>query len=118
MATLLIISSHAPYYTSDAQDALEAALAASNVGIEVTMVFTHKGLYQLLEEQESSSIRKKSIRKQLKVLPLYDIDGLYYIAEDASSLGLFKADLIGEVSPMDQTAFIQLCHSFDSVLRF
>lgn len=118
MAKLLIISSQAPYFTSGAQDALEAALAASNVGVEVSYVFCHKGIYQLLTEQNSGVIEKKSILKQIKVLPLYDVNRLYFIKEDARSLCVRESDLYSEVKPLALNELTDLCNSYDAILRF
>ena len=118
LSKLLIISSQAPYFSSNAQDAIEAALAASNVGVKVTYVFANKGLYQLLTEQKSVLIGKKSLFKQIRALSLYDIEDLYYIKDDAEALSVSAADIYDEVEPMDLVSFNRLCDSFDAVLRF
>jgi tRNA 2-thiouridine synthesizing protein C len=118
LSTLLIISTQPPYFSSCAQDAIEAALAASNVGVRVTYVFSQKGLFQLIADQNSVGIGKKSLIKQIRVLSLYDIEDLYYIKEDAEELCLCASDISTEVEPLDLDAFNVLCDSFDAVLRF
>jgi tRNA 2-thiouridine synthesizing protein C len=118
MAKLLIISTQAPYVTSAAQDALEAALAASNVGVEVTFVFAQQGLYQLLSGQISTCVQRKSIEKQINVLPLYDIDAVYYIAEDMVDLKLSSQALTSTAESIDTKNFIELCAAANAILRF
>jgi tRNA 2-thiouridine synthesizing protein C len=118
MAKLLIISTQVPYATSAAQDALEAALAASNVGLDVTFVFAQQGLYQLLDGQDSSCVQKKSIVKQIKVLPLYDIDAVYYIIEDMTDLMLSSQALTLTAESIDTNKFNKLCADSNAILRF
>ena len=58
-------------------DAFEAALAASNVGLEVRFLFQHDGVYQLLTQQDNQAIAHKSMLKKLSALPLFDIEDVY-----------------------------------------
>jgi tRNA 2-thiouridine synthesizing protein C len=118
MTTLLIISTSPPYYNSAAQDALEAALAASNVGVEVTFVLAQQGLYQLLNTQDSTYLHKKSIAKQINVMPLYDIDAIYYIEDDMTSLNLTSDTIIDTASAISSIEFSRLCDSSAAVIRF
>lgn len=118
MTSLLIISTSPPYYNSAAQDALEAALAASNVGVEVTFVFAQQGLYQLLDTQDSAYLHKKSMAKQINVMPLYDIEAIYYIQDDMVSLNLSSDNMIDAASAISSIEFSQLCDSSATVIRF
>jgi tRNA 2-thiouridine synthesizing protein C len=115
---LLIISTQPPYVASAAQDALEAALAASNIGIKVTFVFSQQGLYQLLDSQNSTSVNKRSIVKQINALPLYDIEDVYYAEEDMTDLMLSNQTLTPTANPIDTHAFHQLCAVSNAILRF
>ena len=74
---IVIKTTQPPYSTSSSVDALEAAMAASNIGIKVIFVFADDGVYQLNETQEAAIIEHKSIYKRLKALPLFDIDDVY-----------------------------------------
>jgi tRNA 2-thiouridine synthesizing protein C len=89
-AYLLIITTHAPYHTSAAADALEAALAASNVGIDTRVLFQSDGVYQLLNLQQAEAIKHKNIFKKLSALPLFDVEHIYV---DSSSLDARKLKL-------------------------
>ncbi len=118
MTNLLIISTSPPYYNSAAQDALEAAIAASNVGVEVTFVFAQQGLYQLHDKQDNTYFHKKSMAKQIKVLPLYDIEAIYYVDDDLAPLMLSSDTIVGTAKPISSNAFSQLCESASAVIRF
>ncbi|MFT6908604.1 MAG: tRNA 2-thiouridine synthesizing protein C [Glaciecola sp.] len=118
MTKLLIISTQPPYVASASQDALEAALAASNVGIKVTFVLSQQGLYQLLECQNSTSLQKRSIVKQINALPLYDIDAIYYVKDDMTDLMLSGQTLTSTAKPIDTDAFQHLCAVSNAILRF
>jgi tRNA 2-thiouridine synthesizing protein C len=118
MTKLLIISTKPPYVDSASQDALEAALAASNVGVEVSFVFSQQGLYQLLESQNSTYLQKRSVLKQIKALPLYDIKAIYYVEEHMTDLMLSSQALTSVVTPIDTNALQQLCAASNAILRF
>lgn len=85
---LLIVSTKAPYHTSSSVDALEAALAASNVGIDTRILFQSDGVYQLLDAQAPAQIAHKSIFKKLSSLPLYDIEHIYADQRSIDERGL------------------------------
>lgn len=118
MAKLLIISTQLPYYSSHAQDAIEAALAASNVGVEVSFVFMNEGVYQLLNAQNNGIIEKKSILKQIKAFPLYDIDDICYVEKDIIDRSILPESLSDVACAISIERFQRLCASADAVLRF
>jgi tRNA 2-thiouridine synthesizing protein C len=118
MKKLLIISTRPPYVASTSQDALEAALAASNVGVEVTFVFSQQGLYQLLDGQNSTYLQKRSIAKQINALPLYAIEAIYYVKDDMTDLMLSSQTLASTAKPIGTDEFQQLCAASNAILRF
>jgi tRNA 2-thiouridine synthesizing protein C len=83
MAYILIQTTAAPYSTSLGIDALEAAFAATNIGLRVKFVFIDDGIYQLLNHQQSQAIGHKSLAKKLSALPLFDIEDIYVCAHSA-----------------------------------
>ncbi|WP_412972997.1 DsrE family protein [Glaciecola sp. MF2-115] len=118
MTQLLIISTRPPYYSSAAQDALEAALAASNVGLSVTFVFMGGGLYQLLNGQDSKQIGKKSISKQIKAMPLYDIEPIYFMDSDLSERQISSNSMLNVANAISDLEFTHLCSTASCILRF
>ncbi len=80
---LLVITSKPPYSTSSAIDALEAALAATNIGLEVGFLFRNEAVYQLVNDQAPDGIYHKSTLKRLSLLPLFDIESIFVCKKSA-----------------------------------
>ena len=76
----LFIFRSAPYGNSLAREALDMALAAAAFGQEVAVVFCQDGLFQLLEQQQSTAGAPHL--GAIEAMPLYDIEGLYYLHDD------------------------------------
>jgi tRNA 2-thiouridine synthesizing protein C len=75
--TLLFILQRAPYGSSATREALDAALAAAAFEQDVQILFTGDGIWNLLPEQDASSINSKDTSKMLQALSYYDIDDVY-----------------------------------------
>lgn len=115
MNDLLIITSKAPYSSNSANDALDAALAASNVGLSVSVLFEGMGVFQLLCNQHKDETINQSIEKRINVLPMYDIDDLFYFSKDK----LFsEADLLPIASPICHETMLDTIKAHKHVLRF
>lgn len=96
---LLILSTHAPYFSNFAQDAIEAALGASNTGLLVSFVLIGDGAYQLASESESANQKRKSVYKQLKAFELYDIEELYVVRTrdtHSNALGFIQSQSLAQ----------------------
>jgi tRNA 2-thiouridine synthesizing protein C len=136
MNSLLIISTHLPSDGRTAQDALEAALAASNVGLDITFVLEGKGCEQgninnigtsqdsssgISFNKASSSIPTKSMLKQLRVLPLYDIEKLFFVKPQSSyehGDTAYRLEMLEEFTQISEKQLITLCYQHATVLRF
>ncbi len=99
---ILILSTHAPYFSNFAQDAIEAALGASNTGLSVSFVLLNDGAYQLASNADSAKQKRKSIYKQLKAFELYDIEALYVVTpthDNTLVSNIIESQTIAEVIP-------------------
>lgn len=74
---IAIKTTHTPYSTSAPIDALEAAMAATNIGLKVVYIFSGLGVLQLQVEQQAQLIKHKNTFKRLMALPLFDVDDIY-----------------------------------------
>lgn len=77
MTDLLFVFSHSPYGSSTAKEGLEAALAAGAFDQDISILFTGDGVWQLLPNQNSIEIGRKSHQKMTQALPMFGIDKIY-----------------------------------------
>ena len=121
MAKLLIRLTSAPYGTSDASDGLDFALAATNYGHEVVIIFEGNGLYQLLPQKKVNGVKDQS--KRLKSLPFFDIEECYYAQSDIERQGMgaqsYSLDIVSDLAePLDDAGIIMLIEQADHVVTF
>lgn len=116
--SLLVIIRHAPYGSSLARASLDVALAAAAFEQTVALLFLGDGVLQLLPQQDSQSIGRKNMGRQLASLPLYDIENVYVDAAAATSYQLDLADAPVPTLPLDGAGMHQLMNSCDHLLGF
>ncbi len=116
--SFLIVCRRAPYGSSYAREALDAALAAAAFDQSVAMLFLGDGVAQLLAAQHGERIGQKTHDKQLSALPLYDIETLYVDAEALQARQLNAADLILPVQSLSVPEISALLAKHDVVLEF
>jgi tRNA 2-thiouridine synthesizing protein C len=116
---LLIISTHAPYFSNHAQEAIEAALGASNTGLQLSFVLLEEGIYQLNKNADSKLQKRKSVYKQLKAFELYDIEELYaVIPASENSLAHHIIESQSLAKAISQDTFEELLKGSTHVLCF
>ena len=115
---IVIQTTQPPYSSSSAIDALEAALAATNIGVNVIFVFVGEGVYQLHNKQENSAIFHKSTFKKLKVLPLFDVDKIYAQHSSLIEHGVSLPNQMTNISPISDTELVDICKQAKHVLVF
>lgn len=115
---IVIQSSQAPYSSSHAIDALEAAIAATNIGLEVIFIFIDEGVYQLLNNQENMAITHKSMFKQLLALPLYDVERIYAQSSALNAYNIPIPTNMPDLRPIDDANIVDLCKHAQHVLVF
>lgn len=116
---ILLISRHAPYGSSTAREALDAALAAAVYEQELSLLFMDDGVFQLLENQQALNIDQKNLSSILGALPFYDIEKIYIHQESLEQRQIEKEDLLMESATIltnEQTAAL-LSHQ-DHILSF
>lgn len=78
MAKILVRFTQPPYANSESANGLDFALAATNYGHEVMVLFENKGVLQLLQSSSLKSVKNHS--KRLAALPFFDIEECYVCA--------------------------------------
>ena len=96
MATkkFLYINRKPPHGSIYAQESLEVVLIAAAFEQEVTLAFIDDGVYQLLQNQDSSAIGSKNFAPTYRALGDYDVNRIYVERESLEMRGLVKEDLM------------------------
>jgi len=96
MATkkFLYINRKPPHGSIDALESLEVVLIAAAFEQEVTLAFIDDGVYQLLQNQDSSAIGSKNFAPTYRALGDYDVNRIYVERESLEMRGLVKEDLM------------------------
>jgi tRNA 2-thiouridine synthesizing protein C len=119
MRKILFISRKAPYGNSLPREALDALLAASAYDQELSLLFMDDGVFQLMKNQHSISIRQKNMASSLQALELYEIENIYCLADSLIQRGLDKADLIfDKIKLIDNIAVHELMSQQDQLISF
>jgi tRNA 2-thiouridine synthesizing protein C len=107
---------HSPYGSSLAKAAVDVALATAAFEQVVDLLFTGEGVLQLLPDQDSQSLGKKNIGRQLASLPMYDINRVYVDAEAASRYKLDIARAPVDAQLLTPQEMHQLMVEYDHLL--
>ena len=115
---ILFITDNAPYASISAKETLDAALVGAAFGQEVSLLFRGDGIYQLVKNQDPSSLPQKSIGAALTALGIYDIKQIFACQQSLQSRGLDINDLIIEVQIFKPEQVADLMESQDHILTF
>ena len=96
MATkkFLYINRKPPHGSIYALESLEVVLIAAAFEQEVTLAFIDDGVYQLLQNQDTSAIETKNFTPTFRALGDYDVNRIYVERESLELRGLDKEDLM------------------------
>ena len=96
MATkkFLYVNRKPPHGTIYALESLEVVLIGAAFEQDVTLAFIDDGVYQLLQNQDSSAIGTKNFAPTFRALGDYDVNKIYVERESLEMRGLVKEDLM------------------------
>ncbi len=96
MATkkFLYVNRKPPHGTIYALESLEVVLIGAAFEQDVTLAFIDDGVYQLLQNQDSSAIGTKNFAPTFRALGDYDVNKIYVERESLEMRGLSKEDLM------------------------
>lgn len=96
MATkkFLYINRKAPHGTIYALESLEVVLIGAAFEQDVTLAFIDDGVYQLMQNQDTSGIGVKNFSPTFKALGDYDVSKIFVEQESLELRGLSKEDLM------------------------
>ena len=98
----LVVLSHAPYAGSAARASLDLALAFAVFGQAPKILFQGMGTWQLRDDQTPAG--RKSLRKVIDSMPLYDVETVYVCDSDLQNAGLDPSTLPAHAQCVDDDA--------------
>jgi tRNA 2-thiouridine synthesizing protein C len=118
MASLLICFTQTPYSSSTAQEGLDFALAATNFGHTVSVLFKDDGIFQLVKSDSIKGVKNHS--KRLASMPFFDIESCFVCQLSATRRGVNIDDVMNAIDATFVTAAqqIELISSSDHVVTF
>ena len=114
----LIVVSHSPYEGTVARSAIDAALSFAVFGQQPYLLFVGNGASCLRADQNPDGIGKKSLRKLIDSLPLYDIETVYVDGSALAGAAATKEDLPTFAKALDQDELFALRQAASCVLSF
>lgn len=90
----LYINRKAPHGTVYAQESLEVVLIAAAFEQDVVLAFIDDGVYQLMQNQDTSALGNKNFSPTYRALGDYDVNQIYVEQESLELRGLSKEDLM------------------------
>jgi len=90
----LYVNRKAPHGSIYAQESLEVVLIGAAFEQDVTLAFIDDGVYQLMQNQDTSGIGTKNFAPTYRALGDYDVSQIYVERESLEMRGLSKEDLM------------------------
>lgn len=90
----LYVNRKAPHGSIYAQESLEVVLIGAAFEQDVTLAFIDDGVYQLMQNQDTSALGSKNFAPTFRALGDYDVSQIYVERESLERRGLGKQDLI------------------------
>jgi len=90
----LYINRKAPHGTIFALESLEVVLIGAAFDQDVSLAFIDDGVYQLMQNQDTSGIGVKNFSATYKALGDYDVNKIYVEQESLELRGLSKENLL------------------------
>lgn len=90
----LYVNRKAPHGSIYAQESLEVVLIGAAFEQDVTLAFIDDGVYQLMQNQDTSGIGSKNFAPTFRALGDYDVSQIYVERESLEIRGLSKEDLM------------------------
>ncbi|MDH4560630.1 sulfurtransferase complex subunit TusC [Pseudomonas sp. BN411] len=116
MKSMLIISRQGPWSGPGAREALDIALAGGAFDLPLGLLFLDDGVFQLVANQQPTTLEQKDLTANLQALPLFGVESLYVSKRSLQERGLEGATLKLAVEVLDDSALTALIDRYDQVL--
>jgi len=117
-AAPLIVLSRAPYDGSFSRGALDVIMSYAVFAQNPAVLFAGEAVLCLSEHQNPTAIERKSLRKVINSLPLYDVEVVYFDEAALVEYGLDAEALPDFARPLSATAIAELRAQAGHILSF
>lgn len=114
--SLLVVSRQAPWSSLAAREALDLVLAGGAFDLPLGLLFLDDGVFQLLENQQSSALQQKNLSANLQALPLFGVEALFVSSRSLQERGLGEGNLRMPLKALDDPQIRALFESYDQVI--
>jgi len=118
MTHLLFHLRKPPHGSTAGEEAVEAILASSVFEPTLTVLFEGDGVLQLLADQQADTLGTRDVAANWTALPVYEVEDLRVHEPSLRQRGLSQADLILDVSLVDDAQMTALIAQADQILGF
>jgi tRNA 2-thiouridine synthesizing protein C len=118
MDATLIVLSRAPYRSARARAGLDTALAYAAFECPLSVLFAGPGVLQLAPGQAPDAIGRRSLRRIIESLPLYDLEAVFADGAAVTRHGLAHEELPTFVRILDASGQRALQNGHRHVLSF
>ena len=116
--TVAILNTQAPFASAAGKEALDAALIFGSFEQPTSLFFIGDGVFQVIGDQNPSSIESKDYLKTFSALEFYDIDNIYVCGSSLTARNLPTDFHIDNVQVLSKQAFNELLHQHHVIYRF
>lgn len=114
----LFLLRHSPYQSGLCKEALDLLLAGAAFDCKQALVLLDDAVFAATQNHDTKRLGQKNLSKIMQVLPVYEVNALYYCQESAEQRGLSAEHLHGHFSPLNQKAINQLIDSSQHIYSF
>lgn len=112
----LVLLQSAPYEGSLARSALDLALSFAVFAQDPLLVFSGDAVLALKAHQSPAALGKKSLRKVIDSLPLYDVDRVFVDSASLTQRGITTQDLPAFAVALNPSELNALLREADHVI--
>jgi len=116
--TVAIVNTQAPFSSAAGKEALDAALIFGSFEQAISLFFIGDGVFQMIGDQNASSIAVKDYLKTFSALEFYDIENIYLCKESLNERNLPANFHIDNIQVLTTAEFSQHLHSHQVIYRF
>ncbi|WP_077288404.1 sulfurtransferase complex subunit TusC [Cognaticolwellia aestuarii] len=116
--SIAIVNTQAPFSSATGKEALDAALIFGSFEQAISLFFIGDGVFQVIGNQNASSLETKDYLKTFSALTFYDIENIYVCQQSLTERNLPANFHVDNIQVLTTAEFSQRLHSHQVIYRF